>query len=152
MKAVLHRDKYTEGETLGIFELFDDQGALIFSCYTLEDEVRPEGVKIKTKTAIPEGKYLLDVNFSNRFGKLMPIVYNNADDLSVTDLKGARWTGIRIHSGNVAADTDGCILVGAERYSNKVINSRVTFDKLMPLLNNTKRPIPFEIINDPFIA
>ena len=44
------------------------------------------------------------------------------------------FEGIRIHSGNTAADTDGCILVGLNRVKGKVINSRETFNKLMAIL------------------
>lgn len=150
MRALLTRDIYTSNETFGILELFDDSNVMLFSCYTLEDEVRPEGIKLKTKTAIPEGRYLLDINDSVRFKRRMPIVYNTTGDFSVKDHKGASWSGIRIHSGNVAADTDGCILLGSERNDTMVTNSRAAFERFFPILDTAKRPILFEIINDPY--
>lgn len=74
-------------------------------CYTLEDPVRdlgPDGKgKIWGKTAIPAGRYRVDITWSVKFQKKM---------LAVLDVP--HFTGIRIHSGNDADDTLGCILVG----------------------------------------
>ena len=41
------------------------------------------------------------------------------------------YSGIRIHPGNTAADTDGCILPGQNLQPGKVLNSTVTYRKLM---------------------
>ena len=74
-------------------------------CYTIEDTDRfleNGGEKIYGKTAIPRGMYPVAISYSNRFKK---------DIIEIKDVP--QFTGIRIHSGNTAADTDGCIIVGS---------------------------------------
>ena len=55
------------------------------------------------------------------------------------------FLGIRIHSGNTAEDTDGCILVGVNSVKGKVLNSRDTYNKLMEVLEKDKEDISLEI-------
>ena len=94
-----------------------------YFCDTLEDTVRPAGVKIPGRTAIPAGKYQIEITESIRFNRLMPII---------KDVPG--FSGVRIHSGNTAEDTEGCILVGKNRVKGKVLDSRKTFQKLFKIL------------------
>ena len=94
-----------------------------YFCDTLEDTVRAPGVKIPGKTAIPAGKYKIKLTESLRFKKLMPRLEN---------VPG--FTGVLIHSGNTAEDTEGCILVGRNRVKGKVLDSRETFARLFRLL------------------
>lgn len=121
MHLKLHRKIFTDDSTIG--ELFIDD---VFFCYTLEDKVRP--VKIKNITAIPSGTYDIVINFSNRFQKYMPLL-----------LKVPNYEGVRIHSGNKSADTEGCILVGGTKETNFIGNSRVTFGKLMVKLKAAEK-------------
>lgn len=85
-------------------------------CFTLEDVVRPDGEKVYGETAIPTGRYRVDITFSNRFQRDMPLL------LSVPNFEG-----IRIHPGNTAVDTHGCILVGMDRSGDSILNSRVAY-------------------------
>ena len=94
-----------------------------YFCDTLEDRVRAPGVKIPGRTAIPAGKYKIKLTESLRFKKLMPRLEN---------VPG--FTGVLIHSGNTAEDTEGCILVGRNRVKGKVLDSRETFQKLFTML------------------
>lgn len=117
MNIVLLRHWFTEKSTIG--ELFIDDK---FECYILEDVARPLGVKIKGSTCIPENEYIIMINFSNRFQRLLPLIFNMSN-LSVDDGHGKIWTGIRIHSGNDSQDTEGCLLPGQKKITDKVINS-----------------------------
>lgn len=87
-------------------------------CITLEDQVRvddpetstDEGAKVFGQTAIPAGQYNITITFSQKFQKRMILVEN---------VPG--FTGIRVHGGNTAADTLGCILVGTTKLSDDKI-------------------------------
>lgn len=100
-----------------------------FECYSLEDPVREiEGVpvfdwKVYGKTAIPYGAYRVTITMSNRFKRPLPLLL---------DVPG--FAGIRIHTGNTAASTEGCILVGALRSGQSLLQSRIAFDALFPKL------------------
>ena len=122
-KLVLIRKWFTETSTIG--ELYVNDA---FFCYTLEDVARATGVKIKGNTCIPEGEYELRLTRSERFNRVMPLIFNR-DDLSVQDIGGAKWTGIRIHAGNTIEDTDGCLLLGKQKGINKVIDSVKALDE-----------------------
>jgi hypothetical protein len=100
-----------------------------FECLTLEDVVREvAGIavvswKIAGETAIPSGTYEVSITMSSRFHKLMP---------QLIDVPG--FAGVRIHCGNCADDTEGCILVGRRRGTATILESRVAFNAFFPKL------------------
>lgn len=120
LKRIAKKDTYTIGKLY-----VDDE----YFCDTLEDKDRGltfdmplediKKVKVYGQTAIPTGRYQVVMNMSTRFKKVMPLLLN---------VPG--FDGIRIHSGNTAADTQGCILLGQNKVVGKVINSRIYTDKL----------------------
>lgn len=88
-----------------------------YECFSLEDVVRAE--KIAGETAIPAGTYNVVITPSNRFKRDLPLIEN---------VPG--FSGVRIHPGNTAADTEGCILVGLAKGKDYVSESRKAFEAL----------------------
>lgn len=115
MILTLLRQPSWHATTLGV--LFHDGER---ECYTLEDQVR-HAAKVPGETAIPAGRYRVRMTWSDRFGCPMPLVEG---------VPG--FEGIRIHPGNTAADTEGCILV-ADRVvdAGRVAESRVAYKRLV---------------------
>ena len=118
MQLVLERNASDVEATIG--KLYIDD---VFFCYTLEDVQRD--VKIQNETAIPTGTYKVLITMSPKFKRLLPLLI---------DVPG--FDGIRIHPGNTAKDTDGCILVGDSFTRDFVTNSVTTFNKLFDKIKN----------------
>ena len=118
LKRIAKRDTYTIGR------LFID---CKYFCDTLEDKVRDlsKEAKVKGQTAIPTGRYKVFLTYSPRFKRILPLLDNVP-----------QFTGVRIHRGNTAKDTEGCILVGYNREVGKVLDSAVTEQRLMAVLQN----------------
>lgn len=116
MELNVKRTDLSENCTIGELSV-DGQ----FECYTLEDMVRP--VKIKGVTAISAGRYEVIINYSQRFNRQLPLLLNVPD-----------FEGVRIHPGNTAADTEGCILVGQTKSAGFVGQSRLAFEQLFSKL------------------
>lgn len=133
MKLRLARKWFTEKSTTGIIYV-DDK----FFCYTLEDKVRPAGEKVPGKTAIPWGTYPVVVTFSNRFQKPLPLLIGVPN-----------FVGVRIHAGNSAEDTEGCILLGMTHSTDWVGSSQIAMKRLMDALDDAyeaRDPISIEIV------
>ena len=129
MQILIQRHALKAGYTIGRMEI---NGR--YFCDTLEDTDRGlresmtedeiAALKVKGATAIPIGTYRIDMQTrSPRFGRVLP---------RLVSVKG--YAGVLIHSGNTAADTEGCILVGENRERGKVLNSRATLESLLVFL------------------
>ena len=116
MKIIVKRLHKTSNSTIG--ELSIDGK---FECYTLEDVERES--KIYGKTAIPKGTYEIVMTMSNRFKIVLPLL-----------LKVPNFEGVRIHAGNYAKDTEGCILLGQTRSVDFIGNSKKAVSNFLPKL------------------
>ena len=67
--------------------------------------------------AIPEGRYAVVITWIPKFKMWLPILLGGPDFNRL-------FKGIRIHMGNTAADTAGCILVGRNQRIGEVLESR----------------------------
>ncbi len=102
----------------------------VFECFGVEDadrklEDQPEA-KVHGKSAIPRGEYALIVTYSPRFKRDLPLLVG---------VKG--FTGVRIHPGNSAIDTEGCLPPGTARdiEAGTVSKSRPAFNALFKKIN-----------------
>ena len=138
MEIELKRIARREGFTIGRLSV---DGARV--CDTLEDRDRGLtskmstaqicGVKIKGETAIPTGRYLVDMKtVSPRFGGRAQYQFCKGRLPRLVGVCG--FDGVLIHCGNTARDTEGCILVGENKVVGKVINSTATFKRLYATL------------------
>lgn len=66
-------------------------------------------------TLIPYGEYKLSVSKSPKFKRDLALVYND---------KVPATRGIRIHAGNSAQNSRGCILVGSGRCGDRILDSK----------------------------
>lgn len=124
MKLTLIRTDMLPGKTFGLLDIDGE-----FHSHVLEDEDRkletnPTG-KVYGETCIPRGTYIVVLDFSMRFKRVLPHV-----------LGVPGFDGIRFHAGNRAAETHGCPLVGDTRDANgiKPGTSRPAMARLMEKL------------------
>ena len=79
--------------------------------------------KVPAQTAIPTGLYEVIIDDSARFERPMPHILN---------VPG--FDGIRIHAGNTAKDTEGCLLLGMSFGIDFVGESRKAFESFFARL------------------
>ena len=140
MKLTLKRIALRQTYTIGKLYIDDN-----YFCDTLEDTVRDLNKngkfdngekKVYAKTAIPYGTYEIKWTYSPRFKKYTPQLMNVPS-----------FEGIRIHSGNTSADTEGCLILGENKQVGKVLNSRATINKFYPIIKEacSKGKVTIEI-------
>lgn len=118
MELTLQRIARQKGYTIGRLYVEND-----YLCDTLEPQWRrllSKKDKVMGRTAIPEGRYPVVITKSIRFGKWLPLLMNVPF-----------FEGIRIHAGNTARDTQGCILPGRNTRVGMVLNSRYWLARLI---------------------
>ena len=127
LKRTFFADKYTIGK------LYIDD---VYFCDTLEDTNRDlnkngkfdgNETKVYGSTCIPFGVYTMLLTLSAKFKRELPLLVGVPN-----------FDGVRIHRGNVPADTLGCILVGENKIKGKVINSTPYEEKLVQMMKAAK--------------
>ena len=129
MDIVLKRTIFTDKSTIGELSVNGK-----FFCYTIEDKDRnlrndmdiKDIVRLKQYgiTAIPYGIYRVQLTMSNRFKRLLPILFN---------VKG--YEGVRLHRGNTAEDSLGCPILGMQKGVNAVYQSTIAEVALVKLMD-----------------
>ena len=139
MELKLRRIAKKNGYTIGKLSINGK-----YFCDTLEDSDRGldssmsldvlKHKKLAHITAIPTGRYQVVMNVvSPRLSKSK--FYKQFGEGRVPRLLNVpAFEGILIHCGNTAKDTDGCILVGKNSKVGMVLDSKITYSKLYPLL------------------
>lgn len=124
------KDAYTIGKLYVNGEFFsntlEDKDRGLTSSMTLE-EINKK--KIYGQTAIPSGTYEVKMTYSNRFNSRAWGKKYGGKVPELLNVKG--FGGVRIHPGNKAADTLGCILVGKNSAVGMVTNSQTYYFKLL---------------------
>jgi len=125
LERIAKRKTYTIGRLSILEEVIDEYStgtAERYFCDTLEPtwrDYKNGAYKVKGRSAIPEGRYAVVISFSPKFKQWLPIL-----------LGVPKFDGIRIHAGNTAADTEGCILVGKNKLIGQVVDSRIWLHRL----------------------
>ena len=143
MKLTLKRIYTCKDYTIG--HLYVDGS---YTCDTLEDTDRMldssmtldqiAKIKVKGMTAIPTGRYKVLMNIvSPKYSKSK--YYMNICKGRVPRLDNVTgYSGVLIHVGNTAADTEGCLLLGYNKVKGQVLNSKVAFEKVYNKLSIAK--------------
>lgn len=134
MRLRLDRVQCDHDVTIGKLSIDDS-----FECYTLEDPLPADGVKVPGRTCIPAGLYPLVITWSPRFKR----------DLILLQYV-PQFTGVRIHAGNTVADTEGCILVGMDRMPKSIGRSQRALARLQPKVATALQAgelVAIEIVN-----
>lgn len=134
LKLTLYRHTFnTEDDRNIIGDLHTNSD---FFCYTLEDEIRADGIKVYGLTCIDAGIYDFEITYSNKFKRDMILIKSVP-----------RFSGIRIHGGNTSDDTLGCPLVAFNTNYKKIWGTAERELKQLVFENGGKGKI--EIINVP---
>ena len=87
-------------------------------------------------SCIPDGRYEVQMLFSEHFQRKLPHLLNVPNR-----------TNVMIHPGNTVNDSEGCILVGKNSAPGILTNSSDISDKLNAMLTAELRPVWITITN-----
>ena len=98
--------------------------------------------KVYGMTAIPAGRYEVKLTYSSKFGKASWAAMTQGRVPEILNVPG--FEGVRIHPGNSAEDTYGCLLVGFNTKKGWISNSQSTYrdlvlNHLLPAFNKGEK-------------
>lgn len=128
MKLTVVRNRKTAD---GIFGKLSIDTSL-FTCYTCENLAK----------AINPGTYVVKIDFSPRFNRLLPHVV-----VPDRDAEAGGDAGIRLHWGNVPANYEGCIGVGNGQDGDSIDNTVTTFNQLYSIIKD-ESPLSLTVIEN----
>ena len=129
LNRIFFHKNYTIGKLYVNGQYFSDTLEDTNRDFNRDGDLLDEGeAKVYAETAIPFGTYKVEVTMSPRFKRYLPILI---------DVK--HFSGIRIHSGNSAGDSSGCVLVGLNKVKGGLVDSRIYENKLVKLLLETQK-------------
>lgn len=144
---LLARRWYSVRSTIGVLTLGE------FSCFTLEDVARAEGVKIPKETAIAAGRYPVVITRSERFSRKASKKAGHSVDAFLPEILDVpMFSGIRIHAANKAEDLEGCIAVGRSRAPDWIGGSKLALADLLPRIEAAQPNLWIVITNEPLPA
>lgn len=143
MKTITLDRRYRPAHGLySIGHLYDADGKYI--CDTIEDTDRglTQGmkvedilkVKVKSKTAIPRGRYRVTLDVVSPKFSLKPYYKNFCGGKVPRLLDVPGFDGILIHKGVSERSSAGCIIVGYNTVKGMVTNSQSAFEKVYRIL------------------
>lgn len=124
-----------ESRAEGIFGILED-GEGTHIAYTLEHAYQLPSGAYEPKVGV--GNYTCKRSMHRLHG-----MTSDFETFQVMDVPG--HSNILFHWGNYNSDSDGCILVGAAEVGNMITSSKLTFAKLMHMLDGLQE-IKLEVI------
>lgn len=121
IERLYKKDNYTIGKLYidGLYfcDTIEDKDRGLTDAMSLEDILAK---KVYGETAIPSGTYKAEVTYSPKF---------NRNLLLIKDVKG--FNGIRVHAGNFATDSLGCVCIGKNTHVGMLSESKKTLETFM---------------------
>lgn len=100
------------------------RGVLYADGLTIAATLEPANCDGEYSHGLRAGRYDITISWSPKFRRVLPLIIAPGRE------------GIRIHAGNTARDTSGCVLVGDYFCGSRLVNSRVALERVIDYINS----------------